>query len=154
MKTSAALCINGFQYGNEFHPKEIAICDVNNTYSSIIFTKLSGEPPQPQLSVFNWQQKHIHSLGWIFPEGTVPLAELPIAFRQIQQYFTLFVESPYLQEVLLNRWGIQTAVIPQASLPISQTVSIYCGIAQHNYGFVCALRRASNNAAILRNWSF
>lgn len=152
MKPAAALCINGFQLGTDFYPKEIAICDVFNTYSSIIFVKFPFQPTPQQNEVFDWQKKHIHSLGWSFPEGTVPLNELAIAIRQIQQYFSIFVESPFLQKYLVDNFSIQTAVIPQAAIPVRQTSPTFCGIAQHNFGFVCALRRATNNAIILRDW--
>lgn len=138
MKVSAALCVNGFEYGAEFYPKEIAICDVNQSYNSVLYIKLGAEPPQPQASVFASQQKHIHSLGWSFPEGTIRFSELSIALRQIQQYFTLFVENEFVQRVLLDKFCIQTAVIPLVAIPVSKTVPTYCGIAQHNFGFVCA----------------
>lgn len=153
MKTCAALCINGFSFGSQFFPKEVAVCDVNNNYNSIIYLKLSKPVSEGQSRVFDWQTNNIHSLGWSFPESTVPLGELSIVLRQIQQYFILFVESPFLQKYLFDSFATVTAVIPQDAIPLSQTSEVYCGISQHCYGFVCALRRASNNAKILNQWT-
>lgn len=154
MKTPVALCLNGFQCGSLYYPKELAISDKDGNLGLVYYIKLNKalwkQLPTEQKKVFCWQSTNVFNFSWSFPEGTVPLEELHILLNQLEQYYSLYVENAHQQEFLFRSYGIHSAVLP-ASVTYVQT-SLYCGLPHHKIGYSCAYRRSVLNAIILNQW--
>lgn len=154
MKPSVALCLNGFQCGSAFYPKEIAIADKDGNLGLVYYIKLNFNTwkslSTEQRKVFRWQSSNCFNFTWSYPEGTVPLNEIKILLNHLDQLYNLYVENPLQQDFIFRNYGIRSAVIP-TSITYVQT-SLHCGLPQHKLGFICAYRRAVLNAVILNQW--
>lgn len=142
MKTSGALCTNGFQCGSDFYPKEIAISDKEGYLGLVYYIKLDHgiwkSLPAPQRKVFLWQSTKIFNFFYLVVSSRDrPFRRIHILIRQLQLGYNPYVENGQQQDYLFRSFGIHSAVIP-ASVTNVQT-SLHCGLPQHNTGFKCVM---------------